>query len=1165
MRKALVWLAAVLCLGAHAAARSAAWSDFWDFPSVIGKTGDSMVKADVKAVEAGRKVLVFFLNQGPRSAEILYLPTDDFTRFGEPAAAKKGIAIKEGFSPHFDVSFIDGTLYLAWNSLEGAIMLSTSADGGASWSKEAVLVKDKNFCFAPRLFFENGSIFLFYHTESEGSRIDFFYIQSRDSGATWTSPFQIAKGFAGSFFPVMSARGSDLYVVWQSRPFSQVETPVFNAYLAVSRDGGKSWSAPVPLTQGAPGENTRPFISFTANGLSLVWESDRGEASGIYYRVYDLAGKPVTDEVKVQGAISSARDPRKVLSGEDLTVCYVDGRDGAERLYYARRVNGKFEETGPLGRPERDILHYNPLAARGQLYFFWQEKGAIVFQGPDRGVPPLKILTAGDQYIGKRGVLVRWEELKDSSGLEGYAYGFDRQEGTEPDIVNLTAFTTSVRLTPEGEGKYYFHLRARDKAGNYSRTVTLPFTVDLTPPPAPDVALMKHDAQGFYRDNSPLFQWSVDAPDLAGYNYALSRQKTAIKDPGVKTPRGRASFRSLQGGTWYFNVAAVDKAGNMGETASVAVRLRPRAGPFRPGVAQGEVADGEKEPEKAVRLVSPPWILSRESYEAHPVMNVTLYLVLGGLLVITFFLFADIFFALLLPKKDRTMQQIAGIRKKRFGLRFKFSLLIAALILILTVGISAVLSSISIESQRTSLGDQMMDKAKLSLENMTNVAREGILNNDDLLLVSLITKTMENKDIEFSVILDRENRVVAHSEIAQQGKTLTDEFTLKAAGSDGVVVDPDFSPDDLAKLYTLASPVMFAKKRIGTVEIGYSTESIFRIIDEARRRNLVSSAIVTVATILVGIVGAIFMATITIRPIKVLAEGANIIGSGKLEHKIHIKGSDEIGLLSDEFNRMTGRLLDYQKRMEEKAKLDEQLEIARNIQQSLIPQAGIENDHISIGGFYKAAAGVGGDYYDFIQIDGGMYGLIMSDVAGKGVPASLMMIMIRTVFKSLIQSGLSEPDKVVSLMNSTIASDISSDRFATLLFGIYNQKNRLFRYTNAGYGPLLVYKTGRKKCFLVSPPQGSPPIGSMPDVQYGEEKPIQLERGDSVFLFTDGIHESRNEREEEYGMDRLAGVIPGFADRDSKEMASLIIQDVLRFVGTAAQFDDMTLTVMKVK
>jgi len=176
-----------------------------------------------------------------------------------------------------------------------------------------------------------------------------------------------------------------------------------------------------------------------------------------------------------------------------------------------------------------------------------------------------------------------------------------------------------------------------------------------------------------------------------------------------------------------------------------------------------------------------------------------------------------------------------------------------------------------------------------------------------------------------------------------------------------------------------------------------------------------------------------------------------------------------------------------------------------------------------------------------------------------------MMIMIRTVFKSLLNSGVSDPGRLVTLMNDTLAADISSDRFATLLFGVFNQKNRQFRYTNAGYGPILVYKREKNQCFLVNPPEGSVPIGVMPDVKYAEENPIVLSSGDSLFLFTDGIHEARNEREEEYGMRKLAEIIPSFADRDSKEMANLIVEDVSNFVGSAEQYDDMTLTVMKVK
>ena len=573
-------------------------------------------------------------------------------------------------------------------------------------------------------------------------------------------------------------------------------------------------------------------------------------------------------------------------------------------------------------------------------------------------------------------------------------------------------------------------------------------------------------------------------------------------------------------------------------------------------------------PVEKIIKIAPPWILSRETFKTNPILNISLYLVLGGLLFVTFYISTDIILRLMVKGERVQMEEksdVTGIRKKRFGLRFKFSVMVAGLILIVTIGISSILSFVSIENQRRALGNQMMDKALLSLDNMTNVAREGILNNDELLLLSVIAKTMENRDINYSVILDVNNRVIAHSDINERGKILTDEVTRKASESDKILVYPEFISDELEKIYFLSSPVMFAEKKVGYAQIGYSTESIFKTINDARRTNIFSALYVTAVTIIVGIIGAIIMASITIKPIKILAKGVNIIGEGRLDYKIHIKSRDEIGLLSDEFNRMTSRLLEYQNKMQEKAKLDEQLEIARQIQQDLIPQDGIDNKDISIDGFYKAAAGVGGDYYDFVQIGEGKYGVIMSDVAGKGVPASLMMIMIRTVFKSLIQSGLSEPSKIVTLMNDTLASDISSDRFATVLFGVFNQHNRLFHYTNAGYGPLLVYKEDKKKCFLVNPPKGSVPIGVMPDVEYEEEKPITLGSGDSLFLCTDGIHEARNISEEEYGMKRLSDIIPPMAARASKDMANLIVEDVLRFAGEAEQYDDMTLTVMKVK
>ncbi len=220
-------------------------SYYWDFPRYIAKTADKEVKSDIKAIDVGEEVLIFSLAERKKSAQIEFFSTRDFAGFKGPFISQSGIELKKGFSPHFDVLYAGGILFLAWNSIDGAIMVSTSPDQGSSWQNAEILIKHENFSFAPVLFFENGTVYLFYHTESEGTKIDFFYTESKDLGETWSRPFQIARGFSGSFFPFLSFYQGNLYLVWQSRPLSETQLPIFNVYLSVNRDQGESWSPPV--------------------------------------------------------------------------------------------------------------------------------------------------------------------------------------------------------------------------------------------------------------------------------------------------------------------------------------------------------------------------------------------------------------------------------------------------------------------------------------------------------------------------------------------------------------------------------------------------------------------------------------------------------------------------------------------------------------------------------------------------------------------------------------------------------------------------------------------------------------------------------------------------------------------------------------------------------
>jgi len=1015
-------------------------------------------------------------------------------------------------------------------------------------------VSQEAFTFKPSLFKLNDELFIFYHTESEGRRIDFFYIKSKESFESWTHPVQIAKNFAGSFFPFMVLYRDKLYVVWQSRPFIETETPVFDIYLSISEDYGNTWTDPVNLTKNSSGEDLKPFIKFANNRLCLIWESDRGGAWGIYYGTYDLSGKPLTEEKKINDSILNAKDAKCIFIGKDLYIFYLDERDGKYRVYYSLRSGmNDFTEEGPITQNEIDITNYYPVSFNNDIYFFCEDKRGIFFQSPDRHVETVNILPFENNFIGRNGKLISWKKPEDSSGIEGYCFSFNNKKIDDPEIVNLPSNILNMKLEINEEGNYYFHIRARDNAGNLSKTVTVPFIADLTFPPAPSIVPLKLDKDGYFNGNSITFRWSVDAQDILGYNYVLSHKKVDISKDIIKTYKNRLNFRLIKGGEWYFNIAALDRAKNVGATSHFRFRLKPI--PVKP------------EEKKSLKIAL-PWIFSSETFKANPLLNILLYFLLVALLFITFFVTTDILIKYITVKKEVYMEGKEGygeLRKRRLGLRFKFSMLIGVLVLILTVGISVILSYVTVENEKAALSDQMMDKAKLSIENITNVAREGILNNDELFLLSVIAKTMENKDIKYSIILDVNNKVIAHSDINQIGKILNDEFTLNAFKSSKLLVSPGYNPKNIVKIYDLSNPITFTNKRIGTVRIGYSTDSIFETINENRKKSLYSSLIITVVMIIIGIIGAIIMASITIKPIKTLAKGANIIGGGNLEYKIQVTTRDEIGLLADEFNRMTGRLLIYQKEMEKKAKVDEQLEIARNIQQDLIPHEGIDIEGISIDGYYRAASEVGGDYYDFIEIDDKTYGLIISDVAGKGVPASLMMIMIRTMFRSLINSGIKKPAEAVYLINRTLVSDISSDRFATIMFGIFNIQDKIFRYTNAGYGPLLLYKKDKNQCILVDAVRGSIPIGVMADVDFMEENPIRLESGDAIILLTDGIHEARNEKEEEYGLSRLSLIIPAFAQKDAKEISNLIIEDVLKFAGDAEQYDDMALMVMKVK
>jgi sigma-B regulation protein RsbU (phosphoserine phosphatase) len=245
----------------------------------------------------------------------------------------------------------------------------------------------------------------------------------------------------------------------------------------------------------------------------------------------------------------------------------------------------------------------------------------------------------------------------------------------------------------------------------------------------------------------------------------------------------------------------------------------------------------------------------------------------------------------------------------------------------------------------------------------------------------------------------------------------------------------------------------------------------------------------------------------------------------------------------------------------EKKQAEKEIGVAGEIQNSLIPHTFPDTNKYEIYGFSIPAKGVGGDYYDYIDFGDNKIAMTMFDVSGKGVPASLIMVMIRTTLRAIASLNQDTKD-VLYKLNNTIAEEIFEDRYATGFYLLFDAEKGIMSYSNAGHGPMMVYRTATDT-FEFMDTEGMP-VGIMSNIEYGQNYSI-LERGDIGILYTDGITEAMNLAHEEFGMDRFKEIVKKNKRESSKEIANKVLEAVTRFMGTAPQHDDETLLVLKFK
>ena len=239
--------------------------------------------------------------------------------------------------------------------------------------------------------------------------------------------------------------------------------------------------------------------------------------------------------------------------------------------------------------------------------------------------------------------------------------------------------------------------------------------------------------------------------------------------------------------------------------------------------------------------------------------------------------------------------------------------------------------------------------------------------------------------------------------------------------------------------------------------------------------------------------------------------------------------------------------------------INREIEVAADIQKTLLPEKMPVLSGAEVAAFSDAAKGVSGDYYDIFDLGDGKTALVICDVAGKGVPASLLMIMIRTIIRS-ISSPEKRSDQIMTELNRAITGRMGADRFATISIAILDTDKGVVSYTNGAHHPLYILR-GDSGSYRLFDTDGLP-LGIDINASFGHKK-IRVKSNDYLVLFTDGLPEARNPEGEEMGTERLLRFVARFADQPPRELARRV-KDYVDDFTTGLQHDDQTFVALKV-
>jgi len=508
--------------------------------------------------------------------------------------------------------------------------------------------------------------------------------------------------------------------------------------------------------------------------------------------------------------------------------------------------------------------------------------------------------------------------------------------------------------------------------------------------------------------------------------------------------------------------------------------------------------------------------------------------------------------------KPSIAQKIASFLIAK-GIKEKFIVGTSILIFILILGVYAYF----IRHERASLKEKFITYNVELIKSIAGSSSDRIIKGNYLGLIKLLNEIKNNNDnINEIFILDSNKTIIAHND----PENLYKKYERKSE----ILEMHNLKGINVLKLkkgnnyeYDINGPIKFAERLIGEIHLVISKKSIDKVMS-SKKINII---VATILVLLICIIGIYLLMEMIIKPLEILRQGVIAIGEGRLEHRIEIAGEDEFSQIAKAFNEMALKFKGVQQSLLEQEKLQREIQVAKEIQHTLLPKHIPKAEGFDIASLYRSAKEVGGDYYDILDIGKNLIGVIVADVSGKGVPGSLVMTITRTAVRLISYENKSAKNVLVKV-NNFIKEDMKKGMFVTAFYLVLDSFTRTINFASAGHDPLILYRAKENKVYYVKP-KGFPLGISLPDDDLFRkvmvEERIKLEKDDMLVVYTDGVTEAMNGKRELFTEKRFVEFIKANGKLSPAEFIEKLDNEIKEFTQGYPQSDDITVVAIKEK